>query len=104
LDFEAFGGFVVAACAVIQGQSPPKQRIDPGLESLGGGFASDTAQVNGATLHYVRGGTGPAVILLHDFPEDCYAYHRVMPLLAKQFTVVAVDLRGIGGSASTAGG
>jgi pimeloyl-ACP methyl ester carboxylesterase len=42
--------------------------------------------------------------LLHGFPEDWYAYHRVMPLLAKQFTVVAVDLRGIGGSAETAGG
>lgn len=63
-----------------------------------------TAQVNGTTLHYVRGGTGSAVILLHGFPEDWYAYHRVIPLLAKQFTVVAVDLRGIGGSAATAGG
>ncbi|MGA8553997.1 MAG: alpha/beta hydrolase, partial [Candidatus Acidiferrales bacterium] len=31
-------------------------------------------------------------------------YHHVMPQLAKQFTVVAVDLRGIGGSAATAGG
>jgi pimeloyl-ACP methyl ester carboxylesterase len=60
--------------------------------------------VNGTTLHYVRGGTGPAVILLHGFPEDWYAYHSVMPLLAKQFTVVAVDLRGIGGSAVTTAG
>jgi pimeloyl-ACP methyl ester carboxylesterase len=80
------------------------QRIDPGLTSLGAGFVSGTAQANGTTLRYVRGGTGPAVILLHGFPEDWYAYHRVMPLLAKQFTVVAVDLRGIGGSAATAGG
>ncbi len=96
--------FVVAACAVIQGQSPPKQRIDPGLESLGGELVSGAAPANGTTLHYVRGGAGPAVILLHGFPEDWYAYHRVMPLLAKQFTVVAVDLRGIGGSAATAGG
>src|SRR5215468_9209582 len=89
---------VVAACAVIQGQSAPRQRIDPGLAMLGGGFLSSTAQVNGTTIHYVRGGTGSAVILLHGFPEDWYAYHRVMPLLVKQFTVVAVDLRGIGGS------
>ncbi|HVR27012.1 MAG TPA: alpha/beta hydrolase [Candidatus Polarisedimenticolia bacterium] len=96
--------FVVAACAVIQGQSPPRQRIDPGLATLGGEFVSDTAQVNGTMLHYVRGGTGSAVILLHGFPEDWYAYHRLMPLLAKQFTVVAVDLRGIGASSPTAGG
>ena len=95
---------VVAACAVIQGESSPRQQIDPGLATLGGGFVSDTAQVNRTTLHYVRGGTGPAIILLHGFPEDWYAYHRVMPLLAKQFTVVAVDLRGIGRSAATADG
>jgi pimeloyl-ACP methyl ester carboxylesterase len=80
------------------------QRIDPGLASLGGGFVSETAQVNATTLHCVCGGTGPAVILLHGFPEDWYAYHRVIPLLAKKFTVVAVDLRGIGGSAATADG
>src|SRR5580692_719614 len=96
--------FVVAACAVTQGQSALRQRVDPGLAMMGGGFVSGTAQANGTTLHYVRGGTGSAVILLHGFPEDWYAYHRVMPLLAKQFTVVAVDLRGIGGSAATAGG
>ena len=95
---------VLAAYAVILGQSAPRQRIDPGLAMLGGGFVPGTAQANGTTLHYVRGGTGPAIILLHGFPEDWYAYHRVMPLLAKQFTVVAVDLRGIGGSAATAGG
>lgn len=94
----------VAARAVLCGQSSPKPMADPALAALGRGFVSDTAQVNGTTLHYVRGGTGPAVILLHGFPEDWYEYHRVMPLLAKQFTVVAVDLRGIGGSAATAGG
>jgi pimeloyl-ACP methyl ester carboxylesterase len=71
---------------------------------MGGGFVSGTAQVNGTTLHYVRGGSGPAVILLHGFPEDWYEYHRVIPLLAKHFTVVAVDLRGIGGSAATPDG
>jgi len=71
---------------------------------VGRGFVSDTARVNRTTLHYVRGGTGPAVILLDGFPEDWYAYHRVMRLLAKQLTVVAVDLRGIGGSAVTTAG
>ncbi len=102
--FKLSAVFVVATYAVIQGQSAPRQRADPGLATLGGGFLSDTAQVNGTTLHYVCGGSGPAVILLHGFPEDWYAYHRIMPLLAKQFTVVAVDLRGIGGSAATPGG
>jgi pimeloyl-ACP methyl ester carboxylesterase len=96
--------FVMAACAIIHGQSASRQQIDPCLAALGGRFLSGTAQANGTTLHYVRGGAGSAVILLHGFPEDWYAYHRVMPLLAKQFTVVAIDLRGIGGSTATAGG
>jgi len=96
--------FAVAVCAVFYYQSSPRQMADPALAALGSGFVSDTVQVNGTKLYYVRGGTGPAVILLHGFPEDWYAYHRVMPLLAKHFTVVAVDLRGIGGSAVTADG
>jgi pimeloyl-ACP methyl ester carboxylesterase/ketosteroid isomerase-like protein len=84
------------------GQS--RQQADPLVESLGKGFISGDAKVNGTTLHYVRGGTGPAVILLHGFPQDWYEFHQVMPRLAKKFTVVAVDLRGMGGSTATAGG
>ena len=95
---------VVAAFVSIHCLPASKQPPDSELAALGNGFISDAAQVNGTTLHYVRGGTGPAVILLHGFPEDWYAYHRVMPRLAKQFTVVAVDLRGIGGSTVTTDG
>jgi pimeloyl-ACP methyl ester carboxylesterase len=101
---KALAVFVLAGCAALHGQSPPKQRTDPGLATLGSGFVSDTAQVNGTTLHYVRGGAGPAVILLHGFPQDWYAFHRIMPRLAKQFTVIGVDLRGVSGSAASAGG
>jgi hypothetical protein len=79
--------FVVTACVAIHGKSSLKQMVDPAVAALGSGFVSDIAQVNGTTLHYVRGGTGPAIILLHGFPEDWYAYHRTMPQLAKQFTV-----------------
>ena len=68
---------MVAACAAIQGRPAPRQRIDPGLATLGGGFVSGTEQANGTNLHYVRGGAGPAVILLHGFPEDwvCVSSH-----------------------------
>ena len=86
------------------GQSRSTRRADPLVAKLGKGFVSDTAKVNGTTLHYVRGGTGPAVILLHGFPQDWYEWRRVMPRLARKFTVVAVDLRGVGGSAATPGG
>ena len=62
---------------------------------------SATVEVGGATLHYVRGGSGPTVVLLHGFPQDWYEWHDVMPHLAKNFTVIAVDLPGIGGSTAT---
>lgn len=96
--------FLVLACSVVLGQSPSKRQTDPLVAALGDSFVSETAKVNGTTLHYTRGGTGPAVILIHGFPQDWYEFHKVMPHLAKNFSVIAVDLRGVGGSAATAGG
>lgn len=72
--------------------------IDSLLAMLGGDFVSNIVKVNGTALHYVRGGNGPAIILIHGFPQDWYEYHKIMPRLAKKFTVVAVDLRGVGES------
>jgi pimeloyl-ACP methyl ester carboxylesterase len=95
---------VLIGCASVLTQSPAEQQVDPAVAKLGKGFVSNTAAVNGTTLHYVRGGTGPAVILLHGFPQDWYEFHQIMPRLAKRFTVVAVDLRGVGRSAATPGG
>ena len=71
---------------------------------LGKEFTSETTRVNGITLHYVRGGEGSAVILIHGFPQDWFEYHAIMPRLARRFTVVAVDLRGVSGSTATEGG
>ena len=67
-------------------------------------FASESASVNGTTLHYERGGEGPTVLLIHGFPQDWYEWRHVMPRLARRFSVVAMDLRGVGGSAAPATG
>src|SRR6478672_1163357 len=61
-------------------------------------FSHDTASVNGSTLHYVIGGHGDPVVLLHGWPETWYEWHLVMPALAKNYTVIAPDLRGLGDS------
>jgi len=90
--------------AAVTSASLAQQRPDPLVAELGGNFASHTAQVNGIALHYVRGGEGPAVILIHGFPQDWFEFHAIMPRLAKRFTVIAIDLRGIGGSSATAEG
>jgi pimeloyl-ACP methyl ester carboxylesterase len=79
-------------------------QMSPLATGLGKEFASESATVNGITLHYVRGGKGPGVILIHGFPQDWFEYHVIMPRLAKRFTVIAVDLRGVGGSTAMQGG
>jgi pimeloyl-ACP methyl ester carboxylesterase len=55
-------------------------------------------------LQPIRSTTEPAVILIHGSCEDWYESHKVMPQLVMRFTVVAVDLRGVGRSAVTPGG
>ena len=63
-----------------------------------------TAQVNGATIHYVSAGeTGTPILLVHGFPESWWAFHRLIPLLASSHRVIAVDLRGFGDSSTAEG-
>jgi haloacetate dehalogenase len=62
------------------------------------GFARETVTTGGGTLHLVRGGAGPPVLLLHGYPQTHVAWHRVAPVLAEAFTVVAADLPGYGDS------
>ena len=62
-------------------------------------FKSQLIDANGIRQHAVIGGAGPALLLVHGWPETWYAWRHVMPELAKQYTVVAVDQRGMGLSA-----
>ncbi|SMX50782.1 alpha/beta fold hydrolase [Maliponia aquimaris] len=55
-----------------------------------------------ATIHAVTGGTGPALLLLHGYPQTHAMWHKVAPVLARRFTVVAADLRGYGASSKPA--
>ncbi|MCF4980654.1 alpha/beta fold hydrolase [Pseudomonas gessardii] len=49
-------------------------------------------------MHYVTGGSGPLVMLVHGFGQTWYEWHQLMPELARNFTVVAPDLPGLGQS------
>jgi pimeloyl-ACP methyl ester carboxylesterase len=83
---------------------PGARRSQPTANEGLDGFTSGTAEVNDITLHYVRGGSGPTLLLIHGFPQDWYEWRSVMPRLATTFTVIAVDLRGVGGSEAPRGG
>jgi haloacetate dehalogenase len=61
-------------------------------------IATDEIEIAG-----VRGGAGPALLLLHGHPQTHAIWHRVAAALAERFTVVAVDLRGYGDSSKPAG-
>jgi len=54
--------------------------------------------VDGAHIHYRRGGSGEAVVLLHGWPQHSLQWHAVAPRLAERFTVIVPDLPGCGGS------
>jgi pimeloyl-ACP methyl ester carboxylesterase len=61
-------------------------------------FSHHMATVNGIQLHYVIGGQGDPVVLLHGWPQTWYEWRHVMPVLAQNYTVIAPDLRGLGDS------
>lgn len=67
------------------------------------GFRTKNIRTSGATIHAVTGGTGPAVLLLHGYPETHAMWHKVAPALAERYSVVCADLRGYGDSAKPAG-
>ncbi|WP_433428555.1 alpha/beta fold hydrolase [Nonomuraea sp. CA-141351] len=72
--------------------------------SLEGGFVSSHADVNGIRLHHVAGGRGEPLVLLGGWPQTWWEFHKIMPPLAERFRVIAVDLRGMGGSDKPASG
>lgn len=60
--------------------------------------------LNGTDLHYVSAGShGSPILLVHGFPETSRAFHKLMPLLAANHRVFAVDLRGFGDSSHDEG-
>ena len=54
------------------------------------------ASVNGIRMHYVTAGEGPVLLLLHGTPKTNAYWYQILPIITKNFTVVAPDLRGFG--------
>lgn len=86
--FTAFMGSVMAAIPA----NPPSN------------FKHQYATVNGVKLHYVIGGKGAPLLLVHGFGQNWYMWNRLLPELSKHFTVIAPDMRGVGESGKTKGG
>jgi haloacetate dehalogenase len=69
------------------------------LADLYPGFASRWIDTEAGRIFCRVGGAGPALLLLHGYPQTNVIYHRVAPALAQRFTLVIPDLPGYGWSA-----
>jgi haloacetate dehalogenase len=67
------------------------------------GFRQRTVRTGAATIKLVHGGKGPALLLLHGYPQTHAMWHKVAPELARDYTVVCPDLRGYGDSSKPKG-
>jgi pimeloyl-ACP methyl ester carboxylesterase len=79
-----------------QQQQPILEGISFDIDNMT--FSHHTASVNGIQMHYVIGGQGNPVVLLHGWPQTWYEWRHVMPALAENYTVIVPDLRGLGDS------
>ena len=79
-----------------QQQQPTLESISFDIDNMT--FSHHMATVNGIQMHYVIGGQGEPIVLIHGWPQTWYEWRHVMPALAKNYTVIALDLRGLGDS------
>lgn len=97
---------VTAACSMSTSKSTPTAgeevpayaaatQDDPRFENT---FRHEFADVDGVRMHYVTGGSGTPVVLIHGWPQTWYGWWPIMPELAKHHTVYAIDLPGLGDS------
>jgi haloacetate dehalogenase len=61
-------------------------------------FEAVDVQTDETTIFLRRSGTGPAVLMLHGFPQTHLMWREVAPQLTDGHTVICVDLRGYGRS------
>ena len=85
-----------------QQQQPTLQGISFDIDNMT--FSHHMASVNGIQMHYVIGGQGNPVVLLHGWPQTWYEWRHVMPALAENYTVIVPDLRGLGDSSKPTAG
>ena len=67
------------------------------------GFQQRKIRTAGATINLAHGGNGPAVLLLHGYPQTHAMWHKLAPELARDYSVVCPDLRGYGDSSKPKG-
>ncbi len=83
----------LAGTSVAATRPPDAPHLPPGFSKT---FTSQFVNAGGLRQHVVIGGDGPPLLLVHGWPENWYQYRALMPALARDYTVIAVDQRGMG--------
>jgi pimeloyl-ACP methyl ester carboxylesterase len=99
LYLKSFLVFIICCSAVSLGFTPPAtaQNVVDNSEKID--YIHYKTTVNGILIHYVIGGKGDPVVLLHGWPETWYEWRNIIPgLIANNYTVIAPDMRGLGDS------
>jgi haloacetate dehalogenase len=89
---------VAAATSIGRLENVSAQQDSSGTSRFFPGFVRSTVQTSGTTITAVKGGEGPPLLLLHGAPQSYLSWRLVAPQLAKEYTVIATDLRGYGDS------
>jgi pimeloyl-ACP methyl ester carboxylesterase len=92
---------VLAATSVAATRPPDAPHLPPGFSKT---FTSKFVNADGLRHHIVIGGDGPPLLLVHGWPQNWYQYRALMPVLARDYTVIAVDQRGMGLTEKPEGG
>lgn len=94
-----------AACATPTSADVPPYAVathnDPEFDST---FRHEFADIAGVRMHYVTGGSGTPVVLIHGWPQTWFGWWPIMPALAEKHTVYAIDLPGLGDSTGSPSG
>ena len=100
LTLKSFLTGIICCSVVSLGFSSPitaEQNIIDNREKID--YTHHKTTVNGILMHYVIGGKGDPVVLLHGWPETWYEWRHIIPqLIANNYTVIAPDMRGLGDS------
>ncbi|HEY8172598.1 MAG TPA: alpha/beta hydrolase [Dehalococcoidia bacterium] len=87
-------GSGIAAIFALRGRR--RLRLNEDLEWASLDKPGKVIDIDGYGVHHVEQGTGPAIVLIHGFGGHTYHYRRMIPSLAREHRVIAVDLKGFG--------
>jgi pimeloyl-ACP methyl ester carboxylesterase len=91
-------GLLAIGALLVAGSLYDRPPLPPGKWLSTAGLTPRFETVDGHRIRYVRAGRGPAVVLVHGFGSSIYTWKDVIPGLAADHDVVALDLPGFGGS------